>query len=317
MVWAIREAQTGSPSISRYFSDFPQEAATTDPSSRYAIHPWELELALNELFYPSERHIKPRHKDRILNGRSFRALTEIIRYVRKLDDAEFLYQKSNVNILTEMHRIGHRQFEWQRGFYNAIQYYRSAFIYSGDAAQRHFLSKNGISINLISFVGTGLHQAFSERASLPESYDFSAVGVSAEEFRAAINILAMTTAEAHEHAKLLRNKPWASAYQPSILRNHPLIKIEDRIFCPLRELIASRITKGLYYDIVDGGDLVTNEIGSLFEQYAWELIKNSLPNLKVRPQEKYKKQKNLVSSVDIIIEDEHEVALAIECKSKK
>ena len=65
-----------------------------------------------------------------------------------------------------------------------------------------------------------------------------------------------------------------TALLPSILRKTPLIYIDDldRLVSPIPETILLRVTAGLYYDIVPGGQEIINDANARFEQYCIDLI---------------------------------------------
>jgi hypothetical protein len=63
-----------------------------------------------------------------------------------------------------------------------------------------------------------------------------------------------------------------TAYLPSILRQYPLIATENDpnlYIAPITEVILLRVTAGLYYDLIGGGQALLNEANDRFERTAW------------------------------------------------
>ena len=86
---------------------------------------------------------------------------------------------------------------------------------------------------------------------------------------------------------------------------------------PLPELVLSRITSGVYYDVVGGGREVHDEIGRNFEAYALDLLTRTLPSITCTPEHKYRFRKNAVDTPDLLCRTGQGVRLVIECKATK
>ena len=146
MVWSVSALQTGRENQARPFLTYPKEAATSDISSKYAIHPWKLETIVNELLAKPKAPIRP-GKNRRLNCQSFEAMARVNNVLTALEDAEDGLTLQRVDVLREMHRLAQRQFEWQRGFLSNAQLYRSGYIYGGPKAQSFFANHNGVTVS--------------------------------------------------------------------------------------------------------------------------------------------------------------------------
>ena len=110
------------------------------------------------------------------------------------------------------------------------------------------------------------------------------------------------------------------AYQPSYLRRFPIIDFykQGGLFCsPLPALILSRITSGLYYDIVAGPRALLNDSSGRFECYCKSLLSRTMPFFSVSSSQKYKVSGNSVETPDVIIEQDRLVVLVGECKATK
>ena len=58
-------------------------------------------------------------------------MARVTNILASLENAEDGLTLERINVLREMHRLGQRQFEWQRGFMSYSRLYRAAFIYGG------------------------------------------------------------------------------------------------------------------------------------------------------------------------------------------
>jgi hypothetical protein len=69
--------------------------------------------------------------------------------------------------------------------------------------------------------------------------------------------------------------PIPTAYQPSILRRFPLLSLKEdseSFIAPIPESLLMRVTSGLYYDLIPGGQPLLNEASDRFEQYVADYI---------------------------------------------
>lgn len=123
----------------------------------------------------------------------------------------------------------------------------------------------------------------------------------------------------HE-ADTKHGSPLPTAYQPSFLRRFPIVSFGEnnaRLRAPLRDLILARITSGLYYDIISGGQKLLNEANERFEKYCADYIDAMMPRFNAGRSYKYKVQGNDVDTPDILVKDNNEIVIAIECKAAK
>ena len=69
-------------------------------------------------------------------------------------------------------------------------------------------------------------------------------------------------------------RPIPTAFLPSILRRFPLSGLKDKaneLFAPIPEVLLMRVTSGLYYDLIPGGQALLNEANDRFEEYCARL----------------------------------------------
>jgi hypothetical protein len=140
MVWAIDALQSGREQAAARYIKYPREAATTSSDSRYALRKWDLETLVVQLLVTPKlkRHDGP---NRETNCALFLAGATAVNHLRELENAESGIYLRRYSVLNEMHRIGYRQFPWQRGYVDGTELYRSAYVYGGDQCQAHFTAR--------------------------------------------------------------------------------------------------------------------------------------------------------------------------------
>jgi hypothetical protein len=225
-----------------------------------------------------------------------------------------------MGIFSEMHRIAQRQFHWQRGYLTVPQFYRSAYVYGGKKCTAHFLSRYGISIDQFSVIGFAIYAATDGHPLVAGLNDLSEIGITEQDIQAALALCALSIPEAREKARAIRKKNWPTAYQPSVLRQAPVLICGEqnrRLRVPIRELLLQRITSGIFYDLVSGSSDLRNESAERFESYAYELMRASLPAANIGREFLYRVSRTEMKSPDILIELDDEIELVVECKGTK
>ena len=98
---------------------------TTDIASTLAVYPWKLETMLNEVLTTPKLKLRPNRPNRRLDCRQFEAIARVANALTGLENAEDGLTLRRIDILREIHRLGQRQFEWQRGFFSYPQLTRT------------------------------------------------------------------------------------------------------------------------------------------------------------------------------------------------
>lgn len=319
MVWAVRAAQTERPDKARLFLNFPPEAATADISSQFAVHPWKCETLLNELLSTPKLKIISGQPNRRLNCKEFAAIATVVNALKDLENAEDNLTLKRVSVLKELHRLSQRQFEWQRGFLDMPQLYRSAFIYGGEKTKAFFAESNGFSMDEFTLMSFALHAQFMAKPGILRQIDLNLVGISETTKNAILDLISIPHGEARDRAATLRSGGGHIGYKPSLFREYPCIAFDNRVFAPLPDLVTLRATTGLFYDVISGGGDVKNEVSSRFESYCIELLQHMLPFRNVRSSFRYQLKKgSTVDSPDILVEDDHDtISIVFECKARR
>lgn len=321
LVWAVDAIQSGRQNAAKPFLNYPAAAVTNDMVAETAIRKWELESLIGLRLLAPKTASDAR---RVLNCGNFSAAANLINILRKLENAESKLYLERMHILTEMHRISHRQFPWQTGFFNIPYFYRSAFIYGHEKCRKYFEESYGISFSDFSLVGFGLFASFTARPVVPSNLSLAMLGVSSATFAAAVKLLSMTIEDARKSYRKLQETMESDglgvAYQPSILRRYPVLEFTDevsRLRAPLPQLVLSRITSGLYYDLVGGGQTLLNEASDRFEQFCAEYIQAMLPDSKVSRESRYSIGHLKYDTPDVLVDLDGATAIVFECKATK
>jgi hypothetical protein len=316
MTWAIDAIQSGREVDAKQFIQYPAEAVTQNASSPYAVHKWRLESLINEILLSRYRPgLMP------FDCLSYEAVADFSNALQKLEEEEDrILSRSGRDILRELSRLIHRQFEWQRGFIHRSQIYRSLFIYGHTDCAKFFLDRYRITVVDFFNCGFAFYATCLSSPGFARDSSFTVVGIDDATRDVAIGLLSTSHEQAQIEAKELRKDQSHAAYKKSVLRTTPIISFglrQERLRAPLPALIAWRITAGLYYYMVRGGSHIYREIGERFETYCFELSKCMLPIFHVELNVEYKLRGNVVHSPDILVSDGGKVVAAIECKAKK
>jgi hypothetical protein len=157
MVWAVDALYSGRADAAGGQLAFPPHVADQFADSRFAVHPWELETLLIQLFLSPRGSYSP-SGSAVLDCSNFNSVVDLVNRLRKLENVEsaVYLRDSDFNIFDELYRIAQRQFHWQRGYLNLPQLYRYTFIYAQGKCGEYFEKKYGLPITQLNFVGFSL-----------------------------------------------------------------------------------------------------------------------------------------------------------------
>lgn len=326
MVWAADALQSGRDQAAAQYLTFPKEAADKSILSSYSVHRWELESLLIQLFLTPKKEIRP-GPNLLLNCGTFDTLALTTNRLRQLEDVEAALYLPSQSIFVEMHRIGQRQFHWQRGYFNIPQFYRYAYIYNQGKCAEYFEGKYGLSIDDLMFVGFSLFATSQRVAWLPRGYNSPDIGLSAELVAKALPLLSLPLTEVREKTAAAvaevtekHGKPLPTAFLPSVVRQYPLMSTDenfDLLIAPIPELILLRVTGGLYYDLIGGGQALLNEANDRFEQYCAEYLSAVATRFAVTRSYQYGRKGLQVATPDLLVKDGGKLVIAAECKATK
>ena len=268
---------------------------------------------LNEVLTTPKLELLPNHPNKRLNCGQFGAIARVTNALTGLENAEDGLTLKRVNVLREIHRLGQRQFEWQRGFLSYSQLYRSGFIYGGDLTRAFFAEANGFTMDDFSLVCFALRTLFLEKPIVRRGGGMDEVGVTKRTLDAIFNLIAIPHAKARKRASELRSVGGHTGYKRSLLREYPCVAFGERgerVHAPLPDLLTLRGTSGLFYDVIKGSDQVRNEIARRFETYCEEFLRAMLPSHVVKGSYK-------IDAPDILVYSDGAISLIFECKATR
>ncbi|WP_349434298.1 hypothetical protein [Pararhizobium sp. A13] len=324
LVWAVQALQSGHAKQAARYISFPEEAVTEKMVGPYAIYKWELETIVTSLLTtPKDRERKGKY--RFTNLTHFGSLGSLVNYLRAIENGEYARSGTASNIWEEMYRIGQRQFSWQRG-YNSEQLYRYAYVYGQGECGAFFEENSGITVSTFIYLSLMVFALMMEKPWIVAP-DISALKLSQDTLTRTLALQSIELADARikalrMNADAIRNigTPLKTAYMPSILRQHPMIRNTGRATtytAPLPPLVMNRATSGLYYDIKQGPDRLRTEANARFEEYIRKLVKAYHPRFEALKGERYGPKATAVDPPDCLIKDGKQITVAIECKATK
>lgn len=317
MTWSAWAIQNGHADIARRYMRFPPQATNSEIDAPYAIFPWFLETLVNEAM------VLPLIADR--RGRqlvtqefsAIRTLTELVRKIEESDDRAFLREN---DVLYEMHRLTQRQFEWQRGFINQPRFYRALVMFADGASGSYFESKSGCSvpefIQAAFLIFAGSASSPTRRWDEHPAYE----DVSVEQCRRVLDAISIGATEAEALARTIRAGGAHIGYEPSVLRQYPILRFGKsgaNAMAPLPPLVLQRASSGLYFDVIDGGGSVREDIGRRFESYCHRYLQAMLEGANVAPESRYGSRGRSFDSPDILVSRDGAVRMVVECKARR
>jgi hypothetical protein len=328
LIWATDALQSGREArAKRHFSNYPPAAAAAASlKSRFGIHRWELETLIVQLLL-TPKEIPREQGNLLLDCSNFEAITQTVNRLRSLENVESAhYLSGDFTIFGEMHRIGQRQFHWQRGYFNAPQVYRYAYLYGQGKCADFFQHTYGFEITDLIFTGFGLYSAYLADPWVPRKSSIPDIGLTDEIVQLSFPMISssrddarLETASLVTQANAQHGAPIPTALLPSILRKTPLIYFDDpnRLISPIPEAILLRVTAGLYYDLLPGGQDIINDANARFERYCVDLIDSTMDRFEVSCAYRYGRKAASFDSPDVLVKDQGKLVLVAECKATK
>lgn len=295
LCWAIDGLQSGIPpriAAARRLIEHSQEAIVDHVTAPHFVHKWLMETLFNELLLV--RKVKQTGKGlRMLNHRNFNGIVPVGNTLKDMENAEYGWKCEPENVLREMARIIHRQYEWQKSTFNQVDLARALELYSGPLTLQYFEQRRGVPLSKFIFSGFTAYAILATSPGFTFPKSAPDLGLTEAEFQTAIYAMSLTLDEARTEAAALRNGDGnLTAYRKSVLRLHPLIRFGEpaRVRAPLIELVWSRVTNGIFYDVVPAGGQVRNEIANRFETYCADLLTHAFPEVTWQREEEYRHQ---------------------------
>jgi hypothetical protein len=319
LVWNVEALQSGREAHIDEGIYFPDDARTQEIGAGNYLPPWDLELVVNERLVarPFPRYRAGRL--RIDTCRNFQTVGYTVHLARQVADCQIGLMLKQMDVFREMARIGHRQFEWQRGFSNGPQLYRWHYLFGGPKARAEFEARHGLSTPDFTQFAVVLHNLFGRYAAGPVGALPGLVRLPEATVQAALAMMAASIDAARTSARNIRKSRVDINYQASQLRMTPVISFDggQTLRAPLPDLLLVRATEGLYYDLVGARGDVRNEVSDRFETYTRDFLNAALPDFQAKPALAYRWRGQPVHGPDVLLHDGDRLVAAIECKARK
>lgn len=283
------------------------------------VHQWELEIIARECIAHS-----PLTASMGLTMRDHTNFLEVLNKLRRLEDQISGLVTSTENVLVELHRIGHRQFQWQTGIPTNrlnLRYYK---IFSHPLVEPFVQEKIGLDVKTIYTLGLGLTGTYIKWFALhyPPDFNFSkkhnANQENLDKFLGHFS-LDVDTLRSNISSELRENMNERYAYFFDSFKSYPLIRMnangKDSLVAPIPTMLIWRFTQGIYYEVYDMEGF-GDAFGQSQEAYIGEVLKDILKSpFLILPAEPTANDRGVPSS-DWFVEDESSV-MYIESKTKR
>ena len=317
MSWCAWAIQNGHAEIAHQYMSFTQEAIDGSPGARLGIYPWQLETLVNEALVAPHM---PNARRRKLRTEKFSDVFNLVKLVQRIEGADDRKFLASNDVLYELHRLTQRQFEWERGFTNQPRFYRALSMFGQGEVGAYF--QNSVGCSVPEFIEAAFHLLCGSANSPTRRWKnyLGYEGVSASLRAHVLDRISTPIHRARAVARELRANGDHAAYKPSVLRRHPILlfgKDGEDAMAPIPPLILQRVTSGLYFDVVEGGGSLWNEIGEHFENYCLRYLGAMLDGHIVEPEFRYGPKGRTVDSPDVLIMRHGADRLVVECKAKR
>ena len=258
-----------------FASDLQVLPAYTDPAM--GIKQWELEILAREAVAHAARSIATRKSLRKSSN-----LAAVINQLRALEELVAASTVDKGNVLTELHRIFHRQLEWQTEMPSGSQILRHYKIFSSPQLDSIVRAQTSLTTHQLYLVGMQFFGCFLTQFALfypPNIVLSTKNNVSMPDID---NFLAHFCKPVDELSQLLQteiadNLNENYAYFFDSLRAYPLVKMRvngrNAIVAPIPILMMWRFTRGLYYELYGHKDF-GSAFGAAFQAYVGDILTN-------------------------------------------
>lgn len=316
MIWCVDRIRSGEIELGLSgLKHVPKNIIEDLQTGKIYIQPWLLEDLVNEvLATPKPKLELPRR----LACESYEGFAAVYNALMKVEDAESGFELDRGrNVMHAMPRFAHRQFDWQQGWMNAPQLYRSAYIFGQGECEIWFYENHGITpADLVMFALAAASVFCSALYADQDKFLVPQLQLDRRLINAALKLLCQPLASFRSEATGLRRGMDNIAAKPSMLRRTPIIEIPGGgLSAPLPDLLVERATSGLYLDLVKAPHL-RNVVAGRFESYCLDLL-NACFNGRARPEYEYGPRGGKIKSPDVILENAGLVELVVECKSTR
>jgi hypothetical protein len=279
------------------------------------VSEWELELLAKEVILNSGPLT-----DKSFSLKRWKIFSEILNGVKSLEGQIYKSFGSTDNVLIEMIRIAHRQFQWRADPPNAATTIRYYLIFNRPDIDEICISKLNLSVRDIYLCGMASMGSFLSHAATKYPMTSEIPTVTQEKVDRFLLFASRSVSDLRKLLKVEQRFDANFAYAFNSLRTYPLVltsAIDGVLLCPIPTLLFWRITKGLYYELV-AESAFANAFGASFQRYVGDSIDRACIERKVQKlaEAEYGPKALNKRSVDWIVYDDSG-ALFVECKARR
>ncbi|ARP91553.1 hypothetical protein CAL14_15720 [Bordetella genomosp. 9] len=308
-IWAYSSYLAGDLKLPSYLLGAEPNGQPFD--LRRYIYQWELTLLAREVLLHASMRGDVTLRTRKVLARVMNSIKDLSSFDPELDKID--------QLLLHMHRLAHQQFPVQRGTQMG-DLMRYKLIFEHASVKDLFEAEMGLSASKFYFLGWAVAGALKSRPGYNTSTDFSAFGISGDErdkfYSRLVGSLELIRTRILEKQRF--GSSWAFTINP--LENTPLVRIDPapsrRVFGPIPALVLSRITSGVYYDLVSKKGF-GDGFGPAFDDYIGLVMRKCFgAGWDIYDPEPFRVGKDLHHGTDWILSDAT-ANIFIECKAAR
>lgn len=282
------------------------------------VHPWDLAIITREII----SHASPVGTLRLNTFASVGAVTNKLRDIENAASALYFQKRgrSADAAVASLYATLHRQFPWQRQRHQTTLM-RYLKVFGEETVETVLLQGTGLSIRDWYLMGMAVSGHMLKEPGINAQQDFQPFGISAAKSESFFKTISIGIEDLRKDivASQLYDENWEYSWNP--LEKTPLVSLDpafpNRLHCPIPELVLRRISRGLFYDLLNVKGF-SSPFGRAFETYVGDLIRETFAGfayelLEERP---YKVGSNTKHGTDWILMDAG-ANLFIECKTKR
>lgn len=282
------------------------------------VYEWELELLTREVIINCSESAE---YDMRRYSEFASAVNKLKRLENDISGCTEYREMFRVNVLQEVFRIAHRQFQWQKKpcTDDFMRYYK---IFGRPELDAIIVATLGINARQIFSVGLGLTGMYLENFGLrlPITVDLNGL-ITNDQVQQIVNRFSIDIDELRTQMSDAQSYDQDFAYTMNPLLIRPLIRVDQDgvpvLIAPIPTYILRRFTDGIYYEIYDAAGF-SDAFGASFQAYIGDVLQPLTQggNFTIYPEEPYHVGRELKHSIDWIATD-GTATLFVECKTKR
>lgn len=314
--WAIANPREPLPSFCEFHPNFARKISTLDREAffgRFKLSNIAMEIIQHSSENPSAvrtlRNVKDAH-------RIFAAFDEFL-------EAQYNEPSPHENVFLSLHRTVQQQGPWQSSKANSFDLSVYFNLYENPEIQEVLVSRIGLTFQQIYLIGVFFWLEFQKRPTsrrMKENKDLPEIDEA--KIDAFLDAFSCNFDRLCEKLTATPNNLATHQYRFNPLLYYPIIRFvtdgPERFLCPHPELLFSRITSGLFFDLM-GAKGFADAYGKAFNQTIGKVLAGSNDagdKFSVCEEFTYKVGKNEVQSPDWIVHDGKNL-MTVECKTKR